>query len=256
MICALLIFQKTEFDLPLSEISPWLELRAAPGKEIRALYAAQAHRRFIKTHTPLDGLPWYPQATYLCVQRDPRDIFMSMLNHMQNASPDAEGIFADEARESGEERELPEDPNEFFQMWLSTGSFDWETDGAPYWSVFRHAYSYWSHREQPNIHMVHYSDLKADLEGGMRRIAEVLGINVPQAKWPELVAAARFDSMKAKADQMAPDTRFKMWKDNARFFNKGKSGQWQGVLNDESLAMLDKVLAEYPREYVKWLMRD
>lgn len=255
MICALLIFQKTEFDLPLSDISPWLELRAAPGEEIRALYAGQTHRRIIKTHTPLDGLPWFPEATYLCVQRDPRDIFMSMLNHMQNANPDAEGIFADEMRQSGEDRTLPDDPNEFFQMWLSNGSFDWESDGAPYWSVFRHGFSYWEHQDKPNIHMIHYSDLKADLESGMRRIAGVLNIDVPEAKWPALIAAAQFDSMKAKADKVAPDTRFKMWKDNSRFFNKGTSGQWRSVLNADGLALLDKVAGEYPKAYIDWLVR-
>lgn len=255
MICALLIFQRAEFDRPLSEISPWLELRAATGEEIRALYAAQNHRRIIKTHTPLDGLPWFPQATYLSVQRDPRDIFMSMLNHMQNANPDAEGIFANEKREEDERPPPPEDPNEFFQMWLSNGSFEWESDGAPYWSVFRHGYSYWAHRDEPNIHMVHYSDLKADLEAGMRRIAGLLNIKVSEAKWPELVAAATFDNMKAKADSFAPDTRFKMWKDNTQFFNKGTSGQWRSVLNADSLAMLEKVLAEYPKDYADWLVR-
>ena len=255
MICALLIFQKAEFGLPLSEISPWLELRAAPGEEIRALYAAQTHRRIIKTHTPLDGLPWYPQATYLCVQRDPRDIFMSMLNHMQNANSDAEAIFADEMRATDDNAPLPEDPNEFFQMWLSTGSFEWESDGAPYWSVFRHAYSYWSRRDQPNIHLMHYSDLKADLDGGMRQIARLLGISVPEAKWPELVAAAQFDAMKARADKTAPDTRFKMWKDNAQFFNKGTSGQWRDVLNADSLALLGKVTSAYPTDFIGWLVR-
>ncbi|NQX94559.1 MAG: sulfotransferase domain-containing protein [Erythrobacter sp.] len=34
----------------------------------------------MKTHTPLDGLPYYPEAKYLCVTRDPRDAFMSLPN--------------------------------------------------------------------------------------------------------------------------------------------------------------------------------
>jgi hypothetical protein len=254
MICALLVFQRPDFHLPLAEISPWMELRAAPESEIHAIYAGQDHRRIIKTHTPLDGLPRFPDATYICVGRDPRDIFMSMLNHLQNSNPDADAIFKREMRESVDEpKTLPEDPNEFFQMWLTNGSFSWETDGAPFWSVFRHGETFWEHRNEPNFLMLHYNELKADLEAEMRRIATALGIEVPADKWPELVTAATFESMKKNADRTAPDTNFKMWTDNSRFFNKGVSGQWQGVLSAESLELLDEVIAKYPADYIDWL---
>ena len=254
MICALLVFRRSEFDLPLAEISPWLELKAVQASETHAVYAAQGHRRIIKTHTPLDGLPWFPEATYICVQRDPRDIFMSMLNHLQNSNPDADANFAREQLESADEPEiLPEDPNEFFQMWLTNGSFPWESDGKPYWSVFRHGASFWAHRDEPNFLMVHYSDLKADLEAEMRRIAAALGFGVAEDAWPDLVAAASFESMKKNADRTAPDTNFKMWKDNSRFFNKGTCGQWQGVLSVESLELLDEVTAKYPADFIGWL---
>jgi hypothetical protein len=254
MICALLVFQRTEFHLPLAEISPWMELRAAPVEETHAIFAAQNHRRIIKSHTALDGLPWFPESIYICVARDPRDVFISALNHLQIGNPDADAIFRREIRESqAEEEPLPEDPNEFFRMWLTTGIFPWESDGAPFWSVFRHGASFWAHRDQANIHLVHYSDLKADLEGEMRRIASALDIEVAEEKWPELVRAASFESMKKNADRMAPDTNFKMWTDNSRFFNKGTSGQWQGVLSSESLALLDQVTAKYPHDYIDWL---
>jgi aryl sulfotransferase len=59
--------------------------------------------------------------------------------------------------------------------------------------------------------------------------------------------------MKTNADRTAPDTDMKMWKDNAQFFNKGTSGQWQGVLSGESLALLDQVKARYPADYIDWL---
>ncbi len=186
--------------------------------------------------------------------RDPRDIFMSMLNHMQNSNPDTDAMFAREMRESAHEQEAPpEDPNEFFHMWLTQGSFPWESDGKPYWSVFRHGASFWAHRHEENIQLVHYSDLKADLGAGMRRVAAALAIETPADIWPELVAAASFESMKKNADRMAPDTNFKMWKDNSQFFNKGACGQWQGVLSAESLALLDQVTAKYPADYIDWL---
>ena len=254
MICALLVFQSADLPGTLSELSPWIEIRSEPVEAVHARLAAQRHRRFIKTHTPLDGLPWLPQATYLCVFRDPRDVFMSMLNHLKIGNPYSTAQFKQEAREAAVEKPpLPEDPNELFRMWLTKGTFPGETDGAPFWSLFRYAATFWAHRHQPNIHFFHYGDMKADLDSAMRRVAEVLQISIDEAKWPALVAAAGFESMKQNADRTAPEANFLMWKDNSQFFNKGSSGQWQGVLSAESLALLDQVTAKYPADLIRWL---
>ena len=51
---------------------------------VRADLDAQTHRRFIKTHTPFDGLPHDPDVTYICVGRDPRDVFRSWDHHLAN----------------------------------------------------------------------------------------------------------------------------------------------------------------------------
>src|SRR3954452_22456028 len=71
MICALLIFQTPDLPAPLSTLSPWLDWLIVPRAEVLARLAAQRHRRFIKTHTPLDGIPLYPRATYIVVARHP-----------------------------------------------------------------------------------------------------------------------------------------------------------------------------------------
>ncbi len=71
MLCALLIFDGPRFPAPLSQLSPWLDQTVRPLDEVYALYDAQQHRRFIKTHTPLDGLPLQNDVTYLVVGRDP-----------------------------------------------------------------------------------------------------------------------------------------------------------------------------------------
>jgi hypothetical protein len=84
MICALLVFRTTQLPRPLAEISPWLDLRVAPIANVLASYAAQSHRRIIKTHTALDGLPYFDNVTYLYCARDPREIFISMWNHGKN----------------------------------------------------------------------------------------------------------------------------------------------------------------------------
>ena len=62
----------------------WIDARWNPLDEVIAELEAQRHRRFIKTHLPLDGLPFYPQVRYIVVGRDPRDVFMSLWNHYSN----------------------------------------------------------------------------------------------------------------------------------------------------------------------------
>ena len=61
MICALLIFQTPELPAPLGQLSPWLDHLIAPREQVYARLAAQQHRRIIKTHTPLDGIPLDPR---------------------------------------------------------------------------------------------------------------------------------------------------------------------------------------------------
>src|SRR3954469_20018941 len=84
MLCALLVFNTTTFDRPLAHISPWLDMMTRPLESVLADLDAQTHRRFIKTHTPLDGLPYDERVTYLCVGRDPRDVAVSCAHHLAN----------------------------------------------------------------------------------------------------------------------------------------------------------------------------
>lgn len=84
MICALLIFQTPSLPAPLSELSPWLDWLTLPRTELLARLGAQKHRRFIKTHTPLDGIPLDQRVTYIVVARHPLDMAVSLYHHYGN----------------------------------------------------------------------------------------------------------------------------------------------------------------------------
>ena len=86
MICALLIFQTPQLDGPIDWYSPWLDRLIRPKEEIFARLEGQQHRRFIKTHTPLDGLPIDPRATYIVTGRHPLDSAVSLYYQGQNIS--------------------------------------------------------------------------------------------------------------------------------------------------------------------------
>jgi len=237
MVCALLVFQSPAFPAPLPELSPWFELPNRPVADVVARLEGQTHRRVIKTHLPLDGLPWHQAPTYLFIARDPRDICLSLARHIASGHPDARLL---NGLPFWPFDEIPDDRLAFFRKWITTPGVVGEQDGWPAWSVLDQAATYWRHRGLPNLHLFHYADLKADLDGQMRRVSHLLGIPVDERHWPRLVDAARFASMKQRASQLVPAWR----RDPAAFFAKGEVGEFEGVLGAVELALYRRAMAE------------
>lgn len=90
--------------------------------------------------------------------------------------------------------------------------------------------------DELDVIFLHYDHLKADLEGQMRQLARRLGIEVDERRWPHLVRAATFESMRSRADVMVPGHSAEHWVDPAAFFSRGTSGQWRELLDDDDLA--------------------
>jgi aryl sulfotransferase len=239
MICALLVFGTPEFDRNLDELSPWLDADMKQHESVVAALEAQQHRRFIKTHTPLDGLPRDPRVTYVCVGRDPRDVGISLGNHRANIDPqavrrarEAAGVGLATVARAPWDEEASE--RHRFRSWMLD---DTPVTANHYTLRFtmHHLTTFWTRRESADVVMVHYDDLKADLGAEMRRLAQRLGITVPQAAWPSLVRAATFEDMRKHAPRLVPNFHKAIWRDNDRFFNRGESGQWVDVLDEADL---------------------
>src|SRR5262249_51033976 len=137
------------------------------------------------------------------VGRDGRDAALSLHNHLANFAPQMlaqldERLLAD-AKFRAPFPRFSDDPAEFFHLWLTDGA-DTDGDGDEGASFFHLENSWWAVRDDPNVLMVHYADLKADLDSEMRRIAAFLGLDVPERLWPSLVEAASFGSMRREAE--------------------------------------------------------
>lgn len=244
-ICAALVFQAPEPPLPQDELSPWLDALFAPLDEVLALLEAQEQRRYIKTHLPLDGLRFFDEVKYIVVGRDGRDVFMSMWNHWNNIRPELiDGWNRDPERRGPRLPHPPHDVQQAFDEWLAKGSFDWESDGYPFWSHLHHAQAWWDFRALPNVLHVHFADLLADLDGEMRRIAAYLDIPVDEALWPKLVEGVRFDTMKKNAAKLAPGATQQFWKDTSNFFHRGTNRRWEQALRPEQSRRYEQVAAE------------
>ena len=257
-IVSLLIFQSPE-PRPISEIAPWFDRRELDTTPVAVMNRLdqQTHRRFIKSHAPFDGMPIYDEVRYIHVARDGRDACLSYHNHCRAfgdhalARLDKLGL-ADETLARLYPR-APEDPRAFFRRWMSEG-LNGDKDGMPFGSWFGFESTYWDQRHRANLLMVHYRDLKADLEGEMRRIAMFLDIHVAEHLWPTLIEAASFETMKRHGNQLQTTIARALIGGAETFFHKGENDRWRGILTDDDLATYEaRTRLELEPECGQWL---
>jgi aryl sulfotransferase len=220
----------------IDKFSPWLDVRRRPVGEVIAEIEAQPHRRVLKSHVPLDGLPFFPEVKYVVVGRDPRDVFMSLWNHYSSYTQEMFASVNDpEGRVGPPLPPCPENIRDFWRNWIGKGWFESDTEGYPFWSNLRHVQGWWDHRDLPNILFVHYNDLLADLPSEIMRVAAHLDIEVT----PELVSAiadkVSFDGMKRDAASLMPNREGRFVGGARTFIFKGTNGRWRDVLTDSDL---------------------
>ena len=230
-------------EVNVAELSPWVDLRVPPKEVKLPAIEAQMHRRFLKTHLPVDALVFDSVAKYIYIARDGRDVIWSMHNHHANANAAWFSAINDTPGRVGPPVP-PADPDlrRYFLNWL-------DNDGEPFWPFWENVRSWWAIKHRPNVMLVHYQDLKRDLVGEMLRIAEFLDIDVDAACFPAMVEHCGFDWMKANAAKSAPLGGV-FWDGGAEtFINKGVNGRWR-----DTLTMLDN--KEYETRSVQELGSD
>lgn len=252
MICALLVFQTPELPAPLPRLSPWLDWLVRPRDEVITQLEAQQHRRFIKTHTPLDGIPLEPLATYIVVARHPLDMAVSLYH--QGSNIDREQLAALTGKPELAQPRARRPLREWLVRWAGKDA-DPREDMDSLCGVLWHLSDAWARRDRPNVILVHYADLAGDRPAEMRRIAGLLGIEVPEQAWPGLVSAAGFEQMSARSAELVP-TPDGLLKDPAAFFRRGSSGAGREVLSSaEYDAYLAHAARLAPPDLLEWLHR-
>lgn len=241
-----LVFNGRE-EVPVHQLSPWYDMRVLPH-EIRESVAAQTHRRFLKTHLPVDALVFSPLARYIYVARDGRDTAWSFHHHHINQTDEAFALYNAGLPEGFPVLERgTEDPLEFYRAWFAN-------DGFPVWPFWENVRSWWQVRNLPNVLLVHFNDLKADLPGNVRRIAAFLDLTPDEDTFARILVHCAFDYMKAHASELAPQGGSSWQGGAATFMNKGTNGRWHDKLTAEDVAAYNsRAVAELGSDCARWL---
>ncbi|HMO77878.1 MAG TPA: sulfotransferase domain-containing protein [Candidatus Paceibacterota bacterium] len=237
-------------DVPIQNVCPWLEYRDVPADVKIHNLEKQQHRRFIKTHLPVHSMPLSKQAKYLYIARDGRDVLFSLYNHHKNANQDWYDFLNSQPNNLGPKFTKPsEQVSDYYRHWL-------ENDGQPFWPYWENVRSWWNVRDLPNVKLVHFADLKEDLEQEIKNIADFLQITIDKNLMRNVLKHSSFEYMKKHAERVAP-LGGRYWVGGAKtFINKGVNGSWKKVLTaEESRKYVDAVKNQLGSQCAKWLLR-
>jgi len=246
-IVSQLIFNGQE-GLPVAEMSPWMDLRVPPKDVKLPEVEQQSHRRFLKTHLPVDALVFSPEARYIYIGRDGRDVVWSMYNHHTNANQFwYEALNDTPGRVGPPIGPPPEDIRTYFDDWMSK-------DGHPFWPFWENVRSWWEIRDLPNVLLIHFERLKTDMPGEIRRIADFIGTPIDESRWEAILEHCSFDYMKANATASVP-LGGAFWDGGAEtFVHKGVNGRWRDTLTSaDSAAYEQKAIQELGPDCAEWL---
>ena len=246
-IISQLLFNGEE-GMEVAEMSPWLDLRVPPKEVKLPMVEAQTHRRFMKTHLPVDALVFSDKAKYIYIGRDGRDVLWSMYNHHSTANQAwYEALNETPGRIGPPIEPPPASITRYYHDWL-------DKDGYPWWPFWENVRSWWDIRDLPNVYLLHFANLKRDMPGEIRKIAEFIEIPIDEARWESILLHCSFDYMKANATKSVP-LGGAFWDGGAKtFIHKGTNGRWREVLREEESSKYEQRAAkELDPECAHWL---
>lgn len=176
---------RAEFE-HIHELVPW------PDRPLSALGAplhapidrpSPTGLRIVKSHLAQQHIPWTPEARYIVVVRDPKDVFVSLYHF-------GLGLLTSMI-------DVDYSLDEWLELHLGGGL-------SVFGSWAEHTASWWQLRDRPNVLIMHYGAMKRDLEGSVRQVVDHLGVSLTEEELAAVVERSGFKHMKAHNHQFEP----------------------------------------------------
>ena len=180
--------------------------------------------RVFKSHLPFGHFPGHfidKSRVVICL-RNPKDTVVSYYHHEKLI-----GVF-----------DYSGDFETYFDLFM---------DGLLlYTSYFEHIPQLWEQRNHPNVCLLFYEELKADLAGNIRKVAKFLGKEITEEQVGILVDHLSFKKMKQnKSVNLEPFQNGKIMKKEGSFIRRGEVGDWKNYFTDEMSKRMDEAIEKY-----------
>ncbi len=202
-------------------ISPWIEALKSVPIEQAPLIGSERPSRIIKTHLPAQLCPFSPESKYVYVARHPVSCFASCVDFVATnigaAAP----------------------PLSEVEAWFCSPELMW-------WGTWPdHVRGWWQRSTSgTNVLFVYFEEMKRDLPGTVRRVADFLGMQpLTDAEVASIVEKTGFDYMQRHKDafEMNPPH---LLQTNAELFVRGTADRHKDVPAD----LRGRILAWCARE--------
>eukprot|EP00795_Rhopilema_esculentum_P001673 gene1673-16148_t len=180
--------------------------------------------RVLKSHLPFGHFPedLFNKCRIVMCLRNPKDTIVSFY-HFEKLiqSHDYEGDF-----------------ETFFDLFMDNLLL--------YTPYFEYTIEAWKRRNHPNVCLLFFEELKADLAGNVRKVAEFLGKEITEEQVGILVDHLSFKKMKEnKSLNLEAFQDGKTMKKEGSFIRKGEVGDWKNYFTEEMNKRMDEAIEKY-----------
>lgn len=164
----------------IHDLVPWAELPermryTVPITDDSVWQRSPTGLRIIKTHLPLEKMPYNTSARYIWVVRDPKDVFVSSYHFVRSTMLG------------------PLMPS--VQKWLDL----YLSPDTPLGSWAGHLQGGWQNRRCDNVLFLTFEEMKQDLAGVVTRMADFMGVELTPAAQVRVVQQTSYAHMKTIA---------------------------------------------------------
>jgi hypothetical protein len=168
----------------IHDVVPWpdapIKEMAVPLTDDSLLRQSATGLRVIKTHSEARSVPYNQKAKYICVVRDPKDVFVSSYFYVRSV------IMG---------KLMPT-----VATWLDVYLSDAALHGC--WADFLNGY--WQWRNRPNVVFLTYEAMKDDLAGAVRQIADLMGVDLSADEFERVCYLSAYAHMKSIGHKFYP----------------------------------------------------
>ena len=214
-------YGEAEFE-HIHDLVPWPEA-PVPGivklHDTKPIDTSPTGIRVIKTHLPAELLPYNEKTKFITVIRDPKEVCVSAYHFML-------GVMGIKDKVT---------PAEWFELFLEKNGLGTE------W--VKHTAGLWAWRERPNVYTVTYSEMKKNSEVCIRKMVELLGVELTHAQFEKVLKRSHVSHMKANESQFAPP-KFPLVKPGTKMIRRGEAGSSGELLTEEQQKKIDAFAIE------------